>query len=258
TLQAPGVALVNESFVRRYFPNQDPLGHHVTLDSNPGPLDAKDVYGVPVWSEIVGVIGDVKSLSTQPEPVPEIYRSYWQWPMQNPKLFIRGTGDAGALTRAVRRETKTAIPNLPVPKIRLLTEHIDESVAQPRFQAELLALFAAVALLLAAFGIYGVLAYSVTQRYREIGVRIALGAQMGNVLLLVIRQGLKLALMGTLIGVAGALALTRVIRSLLYDVTPTDPITFVTVIATLWLVALLACWLPARRAAKVHPMEALR
>ncbi|HTL54035.1 MAG TPA: ABC transporter permease [Candidatus Limnocylindrales bacterium] len=258
TLDAPGVALVNESFVRRYFPNQDPLGQHVTLVSDPGSLDSKDVYGVPVWYEIVGVIGDMKSLTTQPEAVPEIYRSYWQWPMQNPKLFIRGTADPATLAQAIRRETRAVIPNLPSPQIRLLREHVDESVAQPRFQAELLTLFASVALLLAACGIYGVLAYAVTQRQREIGVRIALGAQARNVLLLVIRQGLKLALIGSAIGAAVAFALTRVIQSLLYDITPTDPVTFVGVIATLWFVALLACWLPARRAAKLHPMEALR
>ena len=257
-LESPGVALVNESFVRRFFPNQEPLGQHVTGVSTPGPLDAKDIYGVPVWYEIVGVVGDVKSLSAQPEPVPEVYRSYWQWPMQNPKLFVRATGNPSTLAAAIRRETKAAIPNLPLPTIRLLTDFVSESIAQPRFQATLLTLFGGLALLLAACGIYGVLAYTVTQRHREIGVRMALGAQRGDVLSLVIGQGFKLVLLGAGLGLVLALALTRLIQSLLYDVRPTDPVTFAGTLILLALVALLACWLPARRATKVDPMKALR
>jgi putative ABC transport system permease protein len=258
TLEAPGVVLVNESFARRYFPTEDPLGQHVTMESAPGPLSATNVYGSPVWSEIVGVVSDVKSLSPQPEAVPEIYRPYWQWPMQSPKLFIRAAGDPSALAAALRRETKSIIPNLPTPRIRLMTERVGESMAQPRFQAGLLSLFGALALLLAACGIYGVLAYAVAQRQREIGVRMALGAQKRNVLSLVIGQGLRLALIGVALGLAAALALTRVIQSLLYDVRPTDPATFAAVSLILIAVALLACWLPARRATQIHPMEALR
>ena len=257
-LGAPGVALVNESFVRRFFPNEEPLGQHVTLEGTPGPLGATDVYGLPVWSEIVGVVSDVKSLSAQPEAAPEIFRSYWQWPMQSPILFVRTRGNPTALIAAIRRETKSVIPSLPSPKIRLMTERVGESMAQPRFQAGLLNLFGGVALLLATCGIYGVLAYSVTQRQREIGVRMALGAQKRNVLSLVIGQGMRLALTGVAIGIVAALALTRVIRSLLYGITPTDPVTFALVSLLLVGVALLACWLPARRAAKVDPMEALR
>jgi putative ABC transport system permease protein len=258
TLDAPGVALVNQSFARRFFPNEEPLGQHITAVSSPGPLDAKDVYGVPVWYEIVGVLGDVKSLSPQPEAAPEIYRSYWQWPMQSPKLFIRATGDMSAVAAAIRRETKSVIPSLPAPKIRLLAEHVSESMAQPRSQAGLLTLFGALALLLAACGIYGVLAYTVTQRRREIGVRMALGAQRRDVLSLVIGQGVKLVLIGAVLGIVAALALTRVIQSLLYGVKPTDPPTFTAVLLLLVGVALFACWLPARHAANVDPMEALR
>jgi putative ABC transport system permease protein len=258
TLEAPGVALVNQSFVRRFFPNQDPLGQHVTQVSSAGALDARDVYGVPVWYQIVGVVGDVKSLSAQPEAVPEIYRSYWQWPMQSPTIFVRATGNASALAALIRRETRAIIPNLPTPTIRPLSEHVGESLAQPRFQTGLLTLFAALGLLLAACGIYGVLAYAVTQRRREIGVRIALGAQKRHVLSLVLGQGLKLALAGLVIGVPAALILTQILRSLLYQVAPTDPFTFATVSLLLLLIGSVACWLPARRAANVEPMEALR
>jgi putative ABC transport system permease protein len=258
TLESPGVTLVNESFVRRFFPNQEPLGQHVTGVSTPGALDAKDVYGLPIWYEIVGVVGDVKSLTSQPEPVPEVYRSYWQWPMQNPKLFVRATGDPATLTAAIRHEAKAVIPNLPQPNIRLLTDYVGESIAQPRFQATLLTLFGALALLLAACGIYGVLAYTVTQRHREIGVRMALGAQPRDVLSLVIGQGLKLVLLGAGLGLVLALALLRLIQSLLYGVKPTDPKTFAGAALLLVAVSLLACWLPARRASRVDPMEALR
>ena len=258
SLGAPGAVLVNESFVRRFFPNEDPLGKHLTFVRDPGPPGARDVLGLPVWSEIVGVVSDVKSLTTQPAARPEIYWSYWQWPMQRPTLFVRTTGDPSALISAIRRETGSIVPSVPAPAIRLMTERVGESIAQPRFQAGLLNLFSGVALFLAACGIYGVLAYSVTQRQREIGIRLALGAPKRNVLSLVMRQGLTLAGIGVGIGILAALALTRVIRSLLYETTPTDPLTFVGVTVLLLAVATLACWLPARRATRIDPMEALR
>jgi len=258
TLEAPGVVLINETLARRYFPNEDPIGQRFKMGSQQPPLSATNVWGLPEWSEIVGVIGDVKSLNPHPEAVPEVYQSYWQYPMQGPTLLVRTTGDPTTLAEAIRRETKAVVANLPPPLIRTMDDLLSETVAQPRLQTGLLSLFAGVALVLAAVGLYGVLAYTVTHRHREIGIRLALGASKRNVLSLVIGQGMKLALSGVAIGVVAALALTRVIRSLLYGVTPTDPLTFAGVSLLLVAIALFACWLPARRAAKVDPMEALR
>jgi len=200
----------------------------------------------------------VKSLGLRPEPLPQTYVPYWQWPMQGPTLVARAAGDPAALAVMIREEIKAVVPNLPAPVIRTMDEILSETMAQPRFQAWLLSLFGIVALVLAAVGLYGVLAYAVSQRTHEIGIRMALGAQKRNVLALVIRHGMRLALIGVCAGAAAALALTRVMASLLYEVAPTDPLTFVSVALLLLAIAWLACWLPARRAARVDPMEALR
>jgi putative ABC transport system permease protein len=258
TLEAPGVVLINETFARKYFPNEDPVGQRVKMGRRQPPLEATNSWGQSVWSAIVGVVSDVKSLSVHPETTPEIYVPYWQWAMQNPTMLVRASGDAAAISAAIRHETKEVIPNLPPPIIRTMDELLSESVAQPRLQTGLVALFAGIALVLAAVGLYGVLAYLVAERTREIGVRMALGAQQRDVISLVIGQGMKLALAGVLIGVVSAIAMTRVLRSLLYEVTPTDPLTFGLVSLVLVAAALLACWLPARRASKVDPIEALR
>jgi putative ABC transport system permease protein len=178
--------------------------------------------------------------------------------MQNPTLLIRTTGDPLSLAAAIRQETKTVIPNLPPPIIRTMDDLLSATVAQTRIQTALLSLFAGIALLLAAVGLYGVLAYSVAQRTHEIGVRMALGAQRRNVLSLIVGHGMRLVIMGVVVGIVAALALTRVMRNLLYEVQANDPITFVAGSVFLLLTALLACWLPARRAARIEPMVALR
>jgi putative ABC transport system permease protein len=258
TLEAPGVVLINETLARHFFPNEDPIGQRFKMGSSQPALNATNRWGQSEWSTIIGVVSDVKSLHPQPQAVPEVYQSYWQWPMQNPTILVRTTGDPAALADAIRRETKTVIPNLPPPLIRTMDNLVSETVAQPRLQTGLLSLFAGLALMLAVVGLYGVLAYAVTQRQREIGIRMAVGAQKRHVLSLVIGQGMKLALAGLVIGLVAALALTRVIRSLLYEVKPNDPGTFALVALVLVAIAFVACWLPARHAAQVDPMEALR
>ncbi|HAV63287.1 MAG TPA: ABC transporter permease, partial [Verrucomicrobiales bacterium] len=257
-LLAPGVALVNESFVRRHFADEDPLGSHVTMGGSTAAPGATDARGISVWSEVVGVVSDVKSLTTRPEAVPEIYRPYWQWPMQHPTLYVRASVDAAALMPAIRQITREVVPGLPAPDVRLLADRLGESAARPRFQMQLLSLFGLLALILAAGGIYGLLAYAVTRRQREIGIRMALGAGRRNVLGLVISQGMRLVGTGIVLGIVAALALARLLRGLLFEVKPTDPLTLLTVILVLAVVALLACWLPARRASRVDPIIAVR
>jgi predicted permease len=266
---APSVALINETFARRHFPGKDPIGQHLIsgrIYATPGhlvagatiPLDAADRFGRPLWSEIVGVVTDVKSLTVPPEAAPEIYYSYWQWPMQSPVLFVRTTADPAPFASAIRSVAKEIVPGLPPPDIRLMTQQVSESVAEPRFQAEVLNLFGGAALLLAAIGIYGVLAHTVTQRLREIGIRFTLGAQRSHVLMLVVGHALRLALVGIGLGLIASLAQTRMLRSQLYDVQPINPVTFGAVAALLLVVAFVAAWIPARRAANVAPTTVLR
>jgi putative ABC transport system permease protein len=257
-LEAPGVTLISETLARRYFPNENPVGQRLRFGREQPPLNATNVWGLPEWSEIIGVVSDVTSLQPRPEVVPEAYFPYWQYPMQSPTLLVRTTGDPAMLAEGIRRETRALIPNLPVPVIRTMDSVVSATLAQPRLQTALLGLFAGAALLLAAIGLYGVLAYTVAQRRQEIGIRMALGAQKRDVLKLVLIQGMALALVGAGLGLAGALILTRLVRSLLYGVSSTDPITFSVVLVLLLIVALLACWVPALRAARLNPTEALR
>ena len=237
---------------------EGPLGQHFKIGSSQPPLGATNVWGQAEWNTIVGIVSDVKPLHLRSEVLPEVYVPYWQWPMQNPTLLVRTRGDPGLLRAALEREAHAAIPAIPPPVVRTMADLLSDTVAQPRLQTGLLCLFAGVALLLAGVGIYGLLTYAVTQRVREIGIRLALGAQRRAVLALVLAQGMRLALIGVGTGVALAWALTRVMRTLLYEVRPTDLLTFTIVPLVLLAVASLACYFPARRATRIDPMEALR
>jgi len=248
---SPGVVIVNETFAKRHFPNENPIGKHV----KPGIA----LEGEPVWREIVGVVKDVKhrqSLGRDYEP--EYYLPHAQMPINSMNLVVRATNDPRSLARSLQQEVQSLDREIPVFRIRTLEQYLGVAVAQPKFNALLLGLFAGLALLLTAIGLYGVMAYSVIQRSQEIGIRIALGAQTGDVLKMVLRQGLKLTALGLLIGLAAAYALTRYMQSLLFGVKPADPLTFAAIALLLVAVALLACWVPARRATKVDPLEALR
>ncbi|MDQ3011567.1 MAG: ABC transporter permease [Acidobacteriota bacterium] len=260
TLETPRVAVLSASLAKRCFPNEDPIGKRIYPGRlNPGQVGQIDRYtNVPMWTEIVGVVADVKSLSLDPKVESNVYVPYWQWPMQTPTLFVRTAGNPANLAAAIYSEVKALNKSLPMPKVQTMNEQLSDVVAQPRFQTLLLGLFGLVTLVLVSAGLYGVVSYSVAQRTHEIGVRMALGAQPQDVLKLVIGQGMKLALIGIALGLAGALMLTRLLKTLLFGVTATDPLAFVLAALLLAGVVLLACYLPARRAAQVDPMIALR
>jgi putative ABC transport system permease protein len=247
---APLVVVINERMARSYWPNESPLGKRIQLllgPSQKGPL-----------AEIVGVVRDVSLQQLNEETQPEAYYSQAQGPARAVSLVVRTAAEPMALAAAVRREAQELDNAAPIWGVSTVEQTLGKTVAQPRFNLILLGLFAVVALLLAAVGIYGVLANAVRQRTHEMGVRLALGARPGDVFRLVIHQGMRLAGVGIGIGLGGAFALTRYLESLLYEVKPADPLTFGGVVVLLLGVALLSCWIPARRATKVDPMVALR
>jgi putative ABC transport system permease protein len=248
----PRVVLLTESAARQYFPGEDPLGKKITLGWGKGP-------GKPrAGGEVVGIVGDVKDAGlNEPNPA-EIYLPLRQWPVSAMSVVIRTTTPPTALAEAVRKAVYAVDPNLPVANMRTLDQIVSKSISQPRFYMTLLAIFAAVALVLAAIGIFGVLSYGVAQRTREIGIRMALGAQEATVVTLVVRQALMLVLTGVIAGTLAALFLSQTMTKMLFDVAPTDPATFGGVAALLVAIALLASYLPARRAARVDPIVALR
>ncbi|HYL68755.1 MAG TPA: ABC transporter permease [Candidatus Limnocylindria bacterium] len=244
---APKVCAISAVMARKFFPNEDPIGKRVVVG-----------YPRDVPREIVGIVGDVKDVNLAAPEAAQIYAPFAQNPFWAIAVAIRTQGEPGQLSAALREQVLALDPLLPVEGIKPMTMVLAESVAQPRFRTTLLGLFGAAALLLAAIGIYGVISYNTGQRTREIGIRMALGAQQHNVLKLVLREGLLLTLTGVALGLAGALALTRFLATLLFGVGAGDPITFAGVGGLLVGAALLACYVPARRAMRVDPIVALR
>jgi putative ABC transport system permease protein len=254
TANSTRVALINQNLAQRFFAAADPVGEHLLLDPPDG---GEGKTGTPVLWEIVGVIPNVKGPGAMTE-VPIIYVPFTQYPMAGAGLAIRTAGDPRNLAGALRKEIGRIDPNVLVDNFDTVERMLDWSRSWAGQQAWLLSGTAAIALVLAAVGIYGVMAYAISQRTREIGIRLALGAQRAEVVGLVVWQGMLPVAAGVALGAGGARALTRVISSLLYGVSANDPLTFLGVTVVLALIALLACYLPARRAANVDPMVTLR
>jgi putative ABC transport system permease protein len=244
------VTVINSAMAKLYWPGEEALGKRVALGSPRYPTFT-----------IVGIVADIKHFSMREDPLPEMYVPYTQkqWPsMLTMNVAVRAKADLGSMTSSVREAIHSSDPDLPIAKLAPLTTLVDDSMTEPRFATLLLASFAGLALLLATIGMYGVISYSVAQRTQEIGIRMALGAPRGNVFGMVLAQGARLAGLGIVIGLGAALAVTRLLASFLYGVQPADPFTFAAVSAILTVVALLACYLPARRATRVDPIIALR
>ena len=243
------VAIIDEYFAQQYWPHEDPLGKRIRT----GGLDSKEP-----WITIVGVVGRVKQDALDSNPRIAFYFPHSQYTTSAMNVVLRSNVAPAALTSALKKEIRELDPDLPIYNVRTMDDRVQESLARRRFSMVMLGLFAALALALATIGIYGVMAYMVNQGTREIGIRLALGATQRNILQLIVRQGMILALTGVAIGLAGAFALTRLMRSLLFGVRSTDPLTFVAIAALLTLIALLASYIPARRAARIDPMVSLR
>jgi putative ABC transport system permease protein len=242
------VFVINQALARQQFPGEDPVGRRLTYEWGDGPTEG----------EIVGVVEDVRETSVTAEPSPALYHAYAQWPNGLLNVVVRTAGDPLSVAGPAREAVRSLDPNLPVASVRTMDLVVADATARSRMSSYLLGAFAALALVLAAIGLYGVIAYGVAQRRGEIGVRVALGADHGAILGLIVRQGMRLTAAGLALGVAGALVLTRLLRSLLFGVTATDPATFLAVPLVLGAVALLASYLPASRAARTDPAIALR
>jgi predicted permease len=244
--EAAGVAMVNKAMARRFWGAASPLGQRLSFDAG------------KTWRTVVGVVGDVKQYGLDRAPAEEVYRPLAQSPLLGGHVLLRTAGLPHALQAGLRDAVRAIDPEQPVYGVRTLEETRADSLAPRRLTATLLGLFALLALVITATGIAGLIAFSVSRRTHEIGIRMALGAVPGNVLWMVLQQGAALVLAGLVLGIAGALAFTRVLSNLLFEVQPTDPLTFLAVIATLLAVAAVACLLPARRATAIQPMVALR
>jgi putative ABC transport system permease protein len=246
-VEAPKVVIINETFARRFWPGQDAIGKRFRYSRADGPL-----------VEVAGVVKDGKYFSLGEDPQPFFYLSMLQDYADPTTLVARTTTNPSLALTTIRGEVLKLDPTMPFAEVKTMTEHMSLSLFPLRIGASVVGSFGLLALLLAAIGIYGVMAFAVSQRTREIGIRMALGAQMGDVLRLIIKQGVLLMVIGLGLGLAGALLLTRLMTSVLYGVSATDAVTFASVTALLGLVVLLACWIPARRATKVDPLVALR
>jgi putative ABC transport system permease protein len=248
----PLVAIVNEAFVRQFLPRTDPIGKRIRVADSPDPK----VSGNP--TEIVGVVGDVKADALDGPAPPELYRPFSQACEWYVSLVVRAADAGVGFQQAVRKAVNAVDPRCPVYHVRTLDSQISRSLAPRRFTLSVIWLFAVVALGLAAVGVYGVMAYSVSRRTREMGIRLALGASQNAVLGLVLREGMSLVVIGTLLGVGLSLGLSGLLSNQLYGVSATDPLTLALAALVLIATAALACWWPARRAARVDPMEALK
>jgi predicted permease len=246
---APKELIINEVMATRYWPNENVIGRRLSFEDTPKEKD---------WMTIVGVVGDVKDRPNSPGAEPAFWWPFLQGPSPDMMLVIRSTSDPRQLTDALHDQVRKLDPSLAVADIRLMDKVADASIATPRFSFFLVGLFAGLAIVLAAIGTYGVISYSVSQRIPEFGLRLALGAPPRDLLRLVLAQAARLAVTGALVGVVVALALGRVLQSLMYNVSPADPLTFAAVGFGVIAIALAACYLPARRATKASPMVALR
>jgi putative ABC transport system permease protein len=247
-ISSPYRFIVNEAFVKKYFPGEDPLGKQISVwmeDKNP-------------FGEIIGVVGDVKEGALDKEPLPTVYYVHAHLAYHEMVFVMKAEQDPLSLAEPARKVIQGLDREIPVSDVRPMTAVVQQTFARQQFSAVLLGGFSLAALLLAAIGIYGVLAYSVTQRTREIGVRVALGAEPRSIIRLIVASGARLIVAGSLAGLTAALALSGVLKSLLYSIGPRDPLTFLAAPAVLAAVALIAAYVPARRAARVSPMEALR
>ena len=247
TTNSPQVIVVSDTLAKRFFPNQDPIGQRMTID-----------FGDPWTGEIIGVVGNIRHSSLAREPYREFYTCVAQRPPGASTLVVRAEKDPRRLTTAICQQMRELDPSLPLFNVKLMDDLLSQSLAQPRFRAALVGLFAGAALLLVMIGIYGVAAQSVALRTRELGIRMALGAQSGDVLALILGQAVRLTIAGGAIGLAAGLALRRTMAAFLFDVSPADPVTFASVFLLLFAASVLASWIPARRAVRINPVDALR
>ena len=246
---AEPVVVINETLARGFFAGEEPLGKRILVGApTPGAR----------WMTIIGVVGDVRNSGLEVDPIPQMYQPYAQQPIWSVWLVARTPADPMSALTSIRRQVAAVDPDQPVYDVRTMEERVGSAVSQPKFQGVLMGVFALVALALASVGLYGVVAHSVARRTQEIGVRMSLGARPADVLALVVRQGMRPVVAGAVVGAAGAFAVANGLKAFLFNVSPTDPATFLGVAMVLVAVSLAACWLPARRASRVDPLIALR